>query len=116
MRPLSPGDPGPGAFATLRRLIDEARRANPDRERVRQAQTAADRFMTAMVGDRPGFEAAARALYAGDSQLFRRHSGEWPEDIRAYALPSPRPPSAMTRAGRWAGSDSRFLGSAERPG
>lgn len=75
-----------GASAALRRLIDEARKRDPERERVRQAQQAADRFMAVMVGDRPGFEEASRALYARDAASFQQHSGAWQEEIRAHIL------------------------------
>ncbi len=75
-----------GASATLRRLIDEARRADPEGERVARAQAAADRFMGVLAGDRPGYEEAARALYARDHAAFLRHSEAWPEDVRAHAL------------------------------
>ena len=75
-----------GASATLRRLIDEARKADPEGERVAQAQAAADRFMGVMAGDHPGYEEAARALYARDHAAFLHHSAAWPEDVRAHAL------------------------------
>ena len=54
-----------GASAALRRLVDEARRTHAGRDRVRRAQEAAYRFMSAMAGDEPGFEEATRALFAG---------------------------------------------------
>jgi hypothetical protein len=75
-----------GASAVLRRLIDEARRADPEGERRRQAQAAADRFLSVMAGDLPGYEEAARALYAGDGAAFETQLQHWPEDIRAHAL------------------------------
>src|SRR6478672_7622318 len=37
-----------GASVALRRLVDEARRANKDKDRVRRAQEAAYRFMATM--------------------------------------------------------------------
>jgi len=74
-----------GASATLRRLVDDARRAGGAKERARLSQEAAYRFMAAMAGDRPGFEEATRALFAGDSARFDRHVAAWPDDLRAYA-------------------------------
>ncbi|GAA5514092.1 hypothetical protein Dcar01_02844 [Deinococcus carri] len=74
-----------GASAALRRLVDEARRVNPDQERVRQAQAAAGGFMTVMAGDQPGFEEATRALYARDEAAFAAHTATWPAEIRAHA-------------------------------
>lgn len=74
-----------GASVTLRKLVDMARRENASQDEVRQAQVACDRFMMAMAGDRPGYEAASRALYAGDAAAFREHIAAWPVDIRAHA-------------------------------
>ena len=76
------GQPG-GASVALRKLVEEAMRS-PAAER-RAAQEAAYRFISAMAGDRPGFEEAARALFAGDANAFGAHSKEWPRDIRDYA-------------------------------
>jgi hypothetical protein len=75
-----------GASVALRKLVDEARRASGDRDRERAAREAAYRFMSAMAGDRPGFEEASRALFAGDRPRFEQHTVAWPEDIRAYAI------------------------------
>jgi hypothetical protein len=75
-----------GASATLRRLVDEARKQNPGQERVQQAQAATDRFLGAVAGDLLHFEAASRALYARDQAAFVAHSASWPVDIRAHAL------------------------------
>lgn len=74
-----------GASVTLRKLVETARRDNAWQDEVRQAQVACDRFMMAMAGDRPGYEAASRALYAGDAAAFREHIAAWPVDIRAHA-------------------------------
>jgi hypothetical protein len=74
-----------GASTTLRRLVDEARRADGGRGRARAAQEAAYRFMSAMAGNRPGFEEASRALFAGDRARFAIEIAGWPADIRDYA-------------------------------
>ena len=74
-----------GASQALRRLVDEARRGDGGRSRTRAARAAAYAFMSAMAGDRPGFEEAARALFAGDRARFAEHARLWPPDIRAYA-------------------------------
>jgi hypothetical protein len=74
-----------GASVALRRLVEEARQANRGRERRREAQTAAYRFMTAMAGDAPGFEAALRALFAGDAAGFEAAVRPWPADLREHA-------------------------------
>lgn len=74
-----------GASVALRRLVEEARRASSGADRARRAQEAAYRFMQAMAGDRPGYEDALRALYAGDGAGFRDHLRSWPRDIRDHA-------------------------------
>ena len=50
----------------LRKLVEEARRASGDKDRIRAARDAAYHFMSAMAGNRPGFEEASRALFADD--------------------------------------------------
>jgi hypothetical protein len=75
-----------GASVTLRRLVEEARRAGGEQERSRRARDAGYRFMVAMAGDRPGFEEAARALFAGDRVGFERQIAGWPGDVRDYAV------------------------------
>jgi uncharacterized protein len=74
-----------GASVALRKLVEEARRANATRDRVRKAQEAAYRFMSAMAGDEPGFEEAARALFAGKQGRFDEQIEAWPVDIRDHA-------------------------------
>lgn len=75
-----------GASATLRRLVDDARRGSGARDRLREAQEAAYRFMSAMAGDAPGFEEAARALFAGDRARFELVTTGWSPDVRAHAM------------------------------
>jgi hypothetical protein len=74
-----------GASASLRRLVDLAREHEPERERARRAMDAAGRFITAMAGDREGFEEAYRALYAGDGERFAAWTRSWPADVRDHA-------------------------------
>jgi hypothetical protein len=74
-----------GASVTLRKLVDAARNADGGALSARQAREAADRFMGAMLGNRPGYEEATRALYAGDRERFVRLSEEWPADLRDHA-------------------------------
>ena len=73
-----------GISAALRRLVDAARRRAPGEERARRAQEAASRVMTAMAGDRPGYEEASRALFAGDEARFARLVQRWPKDVREH--------------------------------
>lgn len=74
-----------GASVALRKLVEEARRANEGKDRLRQAQDAAYRFMSAMAGNERGFEEALRALFAGKADLFAAHTAEWPPDVRDHA-------------------------------
>lgn len=78
------GQPG-GASVALRKLVEQARRDHDGRDRIRRAQESAYRFMSAMAGDRPGFEEATRALFAGDRRRFDRLVKPWPADIRDHA-------------------------------
>lgn len=73
-----------GASVTLRKLVEEARRGRT--ARTRAARDAAYHFMSAMAGDRAGFEEAARALYADDRGRFEALIKPWPKDVREHAL------------------------------
>lgn len=75
-----------GASAALRRLVDAARRAEGEAGRERAAREAAYRFMAALGGNLPGFETAARSLFAGDLEALRTALADWPEDIRNETL------------------------------
>jgi len=79
---LQPG----GASVALRKLVDEARRTSGDRDRVRAAQEAAYRFMSAAAGNLPGFEEATRALFAYDRRKFAQLIADWPADVRDFAV------------------------------
>lgn len=74
-----------GSSVVLRRLVDEARHANPVAERVRRAREATYRFMTAVAGNEPGYEEATRALFAGDRAHYDARIAGWPSDVRHYA-------------------------------
>jgi hypothetical protein len=70
-----------GASVALRKLVEHAARASVGKDRIRASQNAAYRFMSAMAGDRAGFEDAARALFAGDLAAFHELLAAWPVDI-----------------------------------
>jgi hypothetical protein len=74
-----------GASVALRKLVEEARRVHQGRDRVRQAQEAAYRFLSAMAGNEPGFEEAARALFAGNRDRFHERIEAWPVDLRDHS-------------------------------
>ncbi|MGQ8634392.1 DUF2239 family protein [Agrobacterium sp. DKPNP3] len=75
-----------GASATLRRIVDEARKTASPRQQRQAAQEAAYQFMQAIAGDLPGYEEATRALFADDRTSLEQQIATWPEDIRTYAL------------------------------
>ena len=75
-----------GASVALRKLVDEARRANGDADRARAAREAAYRFMSVMAGNLSDFEEAARALFADDRRKFAGLIAGWPDDIRDYVV------------------------------
>jgi uncharacterized protein len=47
---------------------------------------SAYRFMHAMAGDRPGFEEASRALFAGQLERLQAEVASWPRDVRTHLL------------------------------
>jgi uncharacterized protein len=75
-----------GASVALRKLVEQAARANRDKDRATEARDATYRFMQAMAGDAPGFEEASRALYAADAAGLAARITRWPRDIRAHVL------------------------------
>lgn len=75
-----------GASAALRRLVEEARRADDGPQRERQAREAAYRVMSALAGDLPNFEEASRALFAGDLERLKDLVADWPVDVRELVL------------------------------
>jgi hypothetical protein len=75
-----------GASVALRKLVEEARRANGDRDRHRAARDAAYHFMSAMAGNFKSFEEASRALFADDRRRFGELIATWPDDIRDHIV------------------------------
>jgi uncharacterized protein len=73
-----------GASVALRRLVDEARRSGDHRSGLREAQEATYRFMSVMAGNKPHYEEAIRALFAGEASRFEKWIAEWPSDIRKH--------------------------------
>lgn len=74
-----------GASVALRKLVEQARLANQSKDRRRYALEAAYRFLSVMAGNEPGFEEAARALFAGKKERFGEIVKPWPIDIRNHA-------------------------------
>lgn len=73
-----------GISAAIRRLVEEASKREPEKERARRAIDATSRIMTALVGDRPGYEEATRALFDHDEERFTSFTRRWPKEFRAY--------------------------------
>jgi hypothetical protein len=74
-----------GASVALRKLVEAARHTNEGRDRVRQSQEAAYRFMSILAGNQPGFEEANRALFAAKPDRFDEVIEPWPADVRDHA-------------------------------
>jgi uncharacterized protein len=89
-----------GASVALRKLVDEARRTGEDRDRVRQAQEAAYRFMSALAGNKANYEDAIRALFAGEAARFENLIAEWPTDVRSHSSKLAEPAFDREPAGR----------------
>ena len=75
-----------GASVALRKLVEDARRANRETDRLRRNKEAVHRFLTDMAGDFPGYEETLRAFYAGDLAGMKERMANWPPDIRDYAV------------------------------
>jgi uncharacterized protein len=74
-----------GASVAIRKLVDDARRGGEDKDRIREGQDAAYRFMSAMAGNKPHFEEAIRALFAPNPSRFQELIAGWPADVRDHA-------------------------------
>ncbi|QOY89734.1 DUF2239 family protein [Paludibaculum fermentans] len=74
-----------GASVALRKLVEQASRANQGRDRRRHAKDSTYRFLSAMAGNLPGFEEATRALFADQAAQFAALVAAWPGDIGAHA-------------------------------
>ena len=75
-----------GISAALRRLVDEAKKRDPDEQRARRAREAISKIMTALAGNAEHYEEATRALFAKDNQRFAQLIRSWPKDIRLHLL------------------------------
>jgi hypothetical protein len=89
-----------GASAALRRLVEHAIKNQPGQEQARRIRAALSRFLLAMAGDRPNYEEACRALFAGDDVRLEGLIGKWPKDIREHVLRHARAATQAETAGR----------------
>ena len=69
-----------------RKLVEQARRDNEGKDRVRRTHEAAYRFMSAMAGNLPDFEEAVRALFAADQERLHELIQIWPQDIQEHLI------------------------------
>lgn len=95
-----------GASVALRKLVEGALKQAEGPDRARKAKEAAYRFMTALAGDKPGYEEATRMLFAGDWTAFDAAVAGWPEDVREAVR-------AMAEAG-WRNGEGRPAHSSSR--
>jgi uncharacterized protein len=75
-----------GASVTLRKLIERANKEPDPRDQQQAWATAAYHFMHAVGGNLPGFEEAARLLFAGNIDGLRKAVSDWPGDIGDQVL------------------------------
>lgn len=75
-----------GASVALRRLVEAARKAEGAGDQARRRRDGAYRFMSALAGDLPGFEAASRALFANDEPGLAQAIAAWPLDVQDQLL------------------------------
>ncbi len=73
-----------GASATLRRLVEQAKKSNEHHDTVRQSRDICYKFMSAIAGHHPGYEEATRALFAGDRHRFEALIATWPRDVAGH--------------------------------
>jgi len=75
-----------GASATLRTLVEDARKKSSNTGHVKQAQERTYKFMSAMAGDLEGYEEALRALYKREKKTFLAHIRNWPSDVKDHSM------------------------------
>jgi uncharacterized protein len=80
-----------GASATIRKLIEEAKKKSSTRNSVKHVQECVYRFMSVIVGDMKGYEEALRALYKADRKNFLLHIQDWPTDVRTHVIEMAKP-------------------------
>jgi hypothetical protein len=75
-----------GASVALRKLVEDARKKQGDKDSIRKAQERSYHFMSAMAGDLSGFEEATRALFAHDKARLAELIAVWPADVRDHVM------------------------------
>jgi hypothetical protein len=80
-----------GASATIRKLVEDAKKRSSVHIGVRQVQEHVYRFMSVIAGDLNGYEEALRALYKADRENLLLHTRDWPVDVRTHLLEMAEP-------------------------
>ncbi len=75
-----------GISGAIRRLVEQAMKQQPGKERARRVRAALSQLLSSVAGDRPNYEEATRALFAGDTAAFEDLVKKWPKDIRDFAV------------------------------
>lgn len=75
-----------GASVTLRKLVEEARRATSGTALKRQCQERVYNFISAIAGNLPGYEDATRALFQDDLTGLQTQIANWPAALRTHTL------------------------------
>lgn len=73
-----------GASASLRRLVDDAKKKYEGGSTLKQAQERTYKFMSIVAGDMKGYEEALRALYKKDEEKFLTQISGWPNDVKRH--------------------------------
>ena len=74
-----------GASATIRRLVEQASKANSGENKRKKCQESAYRFLSAVAGNYPNYEEVLRAIFRDDEKMISNLTSEWPKDIVTYA-------------------------------
>ncbi len=75
-----------GASATIRRLVDEAKKIGAVAETQRVKIESAYKFLSEIAGNLPNYEESLRMLFANEKTKFDHLTHAWPKDIRQYAI------------------------------
>jgi hypothetical protein len=74
-----------GASVALRKLVEERLRTPTWFQDVRKAQERTYLFITAIAGNRAGYEEAVRQLFRREAAAFHQAIADWPDDVREHA-------------------------------
>ena len=80
-----------GASATIRLLVEEARKKASNITSVKQMQERAYQVMSVLAGDFQGYEEALRSLYKKDQKGLLSQIQHWPSDVKKYVIEITKP-------------------------